>query len=141
MDLTRRHHPGERVDSRISNSSFNFEVTDLNDLSHIAVFIWDGHGYRWKADLVDALEVWALCGLAGPVMTLVLILMTLTAPAAPASRVSPSVGMTIPRMHSSREPSMTMPRRPSGLGGLQTMTPSAPLSALVLSFSRLGLSF
>jgi hypothetical protein len=58
---------------------------------------------HWSTGFVDGVAV----------MSLALILMALTAPVAPASRMNPTMTTMTPGMNSTPEPSMTMPRRPS----------------------------
>jgi hypothetical protein len=59
-----------------------------------------------------------------------------TAPVALAWRVTPTARTKMPGMSNTFEPSMSRPIRPSTYGGVQTVAPSAPATALVVSLSR-----
>jgi len=67
---------------------------------------------------------------------LTLSLIALTAPVALACSVTPTASTKIPGMSNTFEPSMRSPIRPSTYGGVHTVAPSAPATALVVSLSR-----
>jgi hypothetical protein len=69
---------------------------------------------------------------------LALILIALTAPVAPACKVTPIAMKMIPGINNAFEPSIRIPTRPRRYGGAQTATPRALLTIVVVSFSRLG---